>query len=80
MKDALIIGGIALAVVIVALVLMVCRATAKREAAWRDMIRRRAEDADRELMFMRPEPDWEKRYSELVETVASRTDQTKGSK
>lgn len=35
----------------------VCRAKARREAAWREMIRRRAEDSDRELMFARPYDD-----------------------
>jgi hypothetical protein len=57
MNDVIGIFVIALAVFCVGLIWLVCRATAIREAAWRDMIRRRAEDSDRELMFMRPDFD-----------------------
>lgn len=49
--------GISLVVFMVGLGWAVCRATARREAAWREMIRRRAEDSDRELMFARPYDD-----------------------
>lgn len=55
-----------------------------------EMHRRRVEDAEREAMLSEAwgnvvkNPDdsinWAKRYAELVEVVASRTDQAKGSK
>jgi hypothetical protein len=32
------------------------------------------------VAWNRREPDWERRYGELVETVAARTDQAKGEK
>lgn len=51
MKDALVIFGIALAVVIVGACIILARASARREKMWRDMIQRRVEDAEREEMF-----------------------------
>jgi hypothetical protein len=48
---------IALAVVVGGACIILAKSSARREKAWRDMIRRRAEDSDRELMFMRPDDD-----------------------
>jgi phage gp29-like protein len=74
-NDAIIIGLIMLAVVAIVGAFTLARASARREKAWHDCIRRKEEDLRRSELF-RKEAEW--RYGDLVETVATRTDQAKG--
>jgi hypothetical protein len=83
-KIALVI--IALAVVIVGAAIIYGRSLVRTGKEKRELHRRRVEDEERERLFAKPEDDdtktwpvidWEKRYAELVEITAARTDQAK---
>jgi hypothetical protein len=60
----------------------------RKRREMQELVRRRKEDAEREelmcevrhRMAKTGHVDWERRYSELVEIVATRTDQAKGEK
>ena len=66
---------IAIAVVAIGAMLILAKASARREKAWREVIRRKEEDLRRSELF-RKEAEW--RYGDLVETIGRRTDQAKG--
>jgi hypothetical protein len=68
---------IALGVVIGDACIILAKSSARREKAWREVVRRKDLDLARSELF-RKEAEW--RYGELVETVSQRTDQAKGAK
>ena len=74
MTDTVIIVLIALGVFATVCVYALIRCLMDGRRLRRKLHERRAEDAAREALF------WEKRYCELVETVANRTDQAKATK
>jgi hypothetical protein len=75
MKDILIIAGFALGVFVAGCIYALIRVLMDGRKQRRKMHERRVEDAEREEMFKAV--DWERRYAELVETVAQRTGQMK---
>jgi hypothetical protein len=74
MNDTLIIVIISVAVVAIGACLILAKASARRERAWLEVIRRKDAELARSELFRK---EAEQRWGELVETVSSRTDQAK---
>lgn len=74
MTDTVIIALIAVAVVAIGACLILAKASARRERAWLEVVRRKDAELARSELF-RKEAEW--RYGDLVETVSHRTDQAK---